>query len=195
VTCGIRYEVEGLENDLDTPVIYFCKHESTWETLAMQQILPPHVWILKRNLLWVPLFGWGLASLNPIAINRASGHRAVNQIAKLGKARLDRGQRVMIFPEGTRMPAGTQRKFGIGGGVLAEKSGYPVVPVAHNAGSFWPKRGFLKKPGTIKVVIGPAISPQGKSAAQVNAEAEAWMQTTMERITGAPITLVERRHK
>lgn len=195
VTCNVNYEVEGQENVPTTPVIYFCKHESTWETLAMQEILPPHVWILKRNLLWIPLFGWGLASLNPIAINRSSGHRAVKQIAEEGKRRLERGQSIMIFPEGTRMPAGTQRKFGIGGAVLAEKSGYPVVPVAQNAGDFWPKRGFMKQPGTVKVVIGKPISTEGKTAAAINAEAEAWMQSTMERISGTPITIVERRKK
>lgn len=193
VTCGVRYEVEGQENIPDKSVIVFCKHESTWETMAMQQILPPHVWILKRELLWLPLFGWGLASLNPIAINRASGHRAVKQIAEQGKQRLDNGRWVMIFPEGTRMPAGTQRKFGIGGAVLAEKSGYPVLPVAHNAGSYWPKRGFLKKPGTIKVVIGPLIESQGKDPASINAEAEAWMKSTMERISGHEITIVSRK--
>lgn len=193
LTCNIRYEVEGEENIPDKPHIIFCKHESTWETLAMQQILPPHVWILKRNLLWIPLFGWGLASLNPIAIDRSSGRRAVKQIIEQGQQRLDNNRWVMIFPEGTRMPAGTQRKFGIGGAVLAEKTGYDVLPVAHNAGAFWPKRGFLKKPGTVKVVIGKPIEVQGKDAATINAEAEAWMQSTMQRITGSEIKIISRK--
>jgi 1-acyl-sn-glycerol-3-phosphate acyltransferase len=193
VTCNICYEVEGEENIPDQPQIIFCKHESTWETMAMQQILPPHVWILKQQLLLIPLFGWGLASLNPIAINRSSGRRAVKEIIQKGQQRLDNGRWVMIFPEGTRMPAGTQRKFGIGGAVLAEKTGYNVLPVAHNAGSYWPKRGFLKKPGTIKVVIGKPIQVQGKDAGQINQEAEAWMKATMERISGSEIKVVSRK--
>ncbi|MBD3669611.1 MAG: 1-acyl-sn-glycerol-3-phosphate acyltransferase [Gammaproteobacteria bacterium] len=194
VACGVRYEVEGLDNikAQDVAIIYV-KHESTWETYAMQRFFPPHAWILKRSLLLIPLFGWGLASLRPIAIDRSSGHRAVNQIVEGGIKRLESGQWVMVFPEGTRVPNGKMKKFGIGGGVLAEKSGHPVIPVAHNAGAYWPRGSFIKYPGTIKVVIGEPIQTQGKSAADITREAEEWMRQTMERVNGQPIELMARK--
>jgi 1-acyl-sn-glycerol-3-phosphate acyltransferase len=194
ITCGVHYHIEGLDNiPSDQAAIIYVKHESTWETFAMQKFFPPHAWILKRTLLFIPLFGWGLASLKPIAINRGSGHKAVNQIVEKGTQKLKEGQWVMVFPEGTRVPNGTMKKFGIGGAALAEKSGYPIVPVAHNAGAHWPRGSFIKYPGAIKIVIGPPIPTQGKSASQINKEAEAWMQTTMERINGAPLKLLARK--
>ena len=194
VTCGVHYEVEGLHNiPNDHAAIIYVKHESTWETYAMQKFFPPHAWILKRTLLFIPLFGWGLASLKPIAIDRGSGHKAVTQIVEKGTKKLDEGQWVMVFPEGTRVKNGTMKRFGIGGAALAEKSGYPIIPVAHNAGAHWPRGSFIKYPGTIKIVIGAPIPTQGKTASQINKEAEAWMLATMERINGAPLTLLARK--
>jgi 1-acyl-sn-glycerol-3-phosphate acyltransferase len=194
VTCGVHYQVEGLDNiPSDRAAIIYVKHESTWETFAMQKFFPPHAWILKRTLLFIPLFGWGLASLKPIAINRGSGHKAVNQIVEKGTQKLKEGQWVMVFPEGTRVPNGSLKKFGIGGAALAEKSGFPIVPVAHNAGAHWPRGSFIKYPGTIHIVIGKPIPTQGKSASQINKEAEAWMKATMERINGAPLKLLARK--
>lgn len=188
VTCGIDYRVEGRENIPEGPAIVFSKHQSTWETLALQQIFPPQVWVLKRELMWLPLFGWTMATLKPIAIDRSAGRKAVNKIVEIGTRRLHSGLWVVIFPEGTRVPPGETRRYGIGGAVLAEKSGYPVVPVAHNAGEFWPRRAFLKRPGTIRVVIGPPIESKGRTAAEINRLAREWIEQAMGRIARASTT-------
>jgi len=177
--CGLRYHVEGREHLPKRTAIILAKHQSTWETFAFQGLFPPQVWVLKHELLWVPLFGWALKLLDPIAIDRGSGRKAVQQIIDQGRQRLESGRWVVVFPEGTRVAPGHQRRFGIGGSVLAAETGHPVVPVAHDAGHYWPRRGFIKKPGTIRVVIGPAIDSRGKTADQINAEAEAWMKETM----------------
>jgi 1-acyl-sn-glycerol-3-phosphate acyltransferase len=188
--CGLRYHVEGREHLPRQTAIILAKHQSTWETFAFQQIFPPQVWVLKRELLWVPLFGWALALLQPIAINRGAGRKAVQQIIDQGRQRLDSGRWVVVFPEGTRVAPGHQRRFGIGGAALAAGTGHPVVPVAHNAGHYWPRRGFLKKPGTIRVVIGAPIDSRGKSAEEINRLVETWMHDTMARIEGrAPAAL------
>ena len=183
VLCGVNYRVRGTENLPDGAGILFSKHQSTWETYALQLFFPPQVWVLKRELMWVPFFGWGLAMLKPISIDRSSGRKAIKEIIKQGKDRLDAGIWVTIFPEGTRVAPGQVKRWGMGGAILAEKAGYPVVPVAHNAGEFWARRVFLKKPGTIDVVIGPPIETRGKKAAEINAEAEAWMRKTMAEIS------------
>ncbi|MDH4133226.1 MAG: 1-acyl-sn-glycerol-3-phosphate acyltransferase [Gammaproteobacteria bacterium] len=181
--CGIRYRVEGREHlPRKQTAILFSNHQSSWETLAFQQIFPPQVWVLKRELLWVPFFGWGLAMLEPIAINRGAGRNAVRQIVEQGRARLESGRWVVVFPEGTRVSPGHHKRFGVGGAVLAAETGHPVVPVAHNAGVFWPRRGFLKKPGVIRVVIGPTIHTHGKSAEEINREAEHWIRAAMDKI-------------
>ncbi len=180
--CGLRYRVEGREHLPKLPAIIISKHQSSWETLAYQQIFPPHVWVLKRELLWVPFFGWGLAMTQPIAIDRGSGRQAVEQIIGQGRQRLETGRWVVVFPEGTRVAPGQRRRFGLGGAVLASATGYPVVPVAHNAGSFWPRRGFIKKPGTIRVVIGPVIETRGKTPEQINRETQAWIEHEMQRL-------------
>ncbi len=182
--CSLDYRVEGREHLPKGPAIIISKHQSTWETLAYQQIFPPQVWVLKRELLWVPFFGWGLAMTQPIAIARGSGRRAIEQIVQQGRQRLDTGRWVVVFPEGTRVAPGQQRRYGLGGAVLASETGYPVVPVAHNAGSYWPRRGFVKKPGTIRVVIGPAIETHGKTPEQINAQAQEWIEDQMQRLEG-----------
>ena len=143
-TCGIRYRIIGKENIPETPGIILSKHQSAWETLAFQQIFPPQVWVLKRELLRIPFFGWGLAMTSPIAINRSAGREALKQMVAQGKDRLKKGFCVVIFPEGTRMPPGKRGKYHIGGAWLAVHTGSVVVPVAHNAGEHWPKNGFLK---------------------------------------------------
>ncbi len=183
VLCGIKYQVRGGENIPAGPAIILSKHQSTWETYALQLFFPPQVWVLKRELMWLPFFGWGMASLKPIAIDRGSGRKAINQIIEKGKQRLDAGIWVTIFPEGTRIAPGQYKRWGIGGAVLAESSGYPVIPVAHNAGEFWGRRSFLKKPGTIQVVIGPPIEAKGLKATEINQKAENWMKTTMAEIS------------
>lgn len=178
LTCGISYEVEGIENLPARPSVIMAKHQSTWETLAFEFLFPPHVWVLKRELLWVPLFGWAMAMSLPIAIDRRSGKKAVQQVIEQGTQRLRDGFWVMVFPEGTRVAPGEQRRFGIGGAALAQASGAPVVPVAHNAGSVWPRRQFLKRPGRVRIVIGRPIESAGRSAEDIRREAERWVHDT-----------------
>jgi 1-acyl-sn-glycerol-3-phosphate acyltransferase len=182
-TCGLRHEIRGLDNIPPDTCIVFSKHQSTWETFALQVIFPHQIWVAKRELLWVPFFGWALALMKPIALNRGSGRAAVEQLVKQGKQRLDEGLWVILFPEGTRVAPGKKGRYKIGGAVLAEQSGYPVIPVAHNAGEFWPRRSFIKRPGTIQVRIGPPIPSKGKSAQQLMQEASAWIESNMAEIT------------
>lgn len=184
--CKLRYEVEGRENIPAGTGIIFCKHQSTWETLALQCIFPPHTWVLKRELLRIPFFGWGLAVLDPVAIDRGAGSKALRQLVDQGTERLQAGTWLVIFPEGTRVAPGYRRRFFSGGAMLAQKSGFPVVPVAHNAGEFWPRHGFLKRPGVIRLVIGAPITTDGRKSSEINAAAEQWIAETMTRITGKP---------
>jgi len=181
---GIRYHVVGREHLPKGAAIVLAKHQSTWETIAFQVILPPQVWVLKRELMWIPLFGWALAMVKPIAINRGAGRKAVEQVISQGRQRLEDGFWVIVFPEGTRVAPGQRRRYGIGGAILAAETGYPVVPIAHNAGSFWPRRRILKTPGTVQVVIGPVIETAGKSAQQITAEAEHWIEAEVARLEG-----------
>jgi len=176
LACGLYYRVEGGENIPPGPAIIFCKHQSAWETLALQNVFPHQVWLLKRELLWIPFFGWGLAMLQPIAIDRGAGARAVTQLVEQGRRHLQAGRWVVIFPEGTRVAPGTTGRYAIGGAILAERSGYAVVPVAHNAGEFWPRRGFLKRPGTIVMSIGPVIESKGLAAEEIRDRAKDWIE-------------------
>jgi 1-acyl-sn-glycerol-3-phosphate acyltransferase len=159
--------------------VILSKHQSAWETIVFQQIFPPLSFVLKKNLLYIPFFGWGLALFSPIAIDRGAGREALKQIETQGKQRLKDGFWVLIFPEGTRMPPGESGNFQVGGAWLAGKAGVPVLPVAHNAGRFWPKNGFRKYPGEIVVRIGPPIQTAGRKATQVMAESEAWIKQAM----------------
>ncbi len=168
--CGLKYVVEGRERIPAGNHIVMSNHSSAWETVAQFLIFPPQVWVLKRELLWIPFVGWGLKLLRPIAINRGEGHRAVNQVIDQGKARLRDGLWIIIFPEGTRVIAGETRRFGVSGALLAIASGKSVVPLSHNAGKFWARRGFLKKPGTIRVLIGEPIESAGKNPRDLNEE-------------------------
>jgi 1-acyl-sn-glycerol-3-phosphate acyltransferase len=193
--CGISFIVEGQENIPEEPCVIMCKHQSTWETLALQAIFPPQVWVLKRELLWIPFFGWGLAALNPIAIDRSAGRKALQQVIEQGKVRLQSGAWVVIFPEGTRIASGFMGRFGIGGARLAVEAGVSVVPVAHDAGKVWPRHGFLKTPGVIKIIIGAKITTQDKLAAEINKEAYHWMEGQMTRLEGKRPTPIERGDK
>lgn len=183
VTCRLDHEVQGKEHLGSTPAIVFSKHQSTWETIALQQFFPPLVWVAKHELIWIPFFGWGLVLMKCIHIRRGTGRAAVRQLVNQGRARLEEGLWVVIFPEGTRIPPGRKGRYRIGGAVLAEQTGYPIIPVAHNAGEFWPRRSFLKRPGTIQVRIGAPIQPAGKSAQQILDEAEGWIEARMAEIT------------
>ena len=183
-TCGIRCEVEGLEHVPAEPAVVLAKHESAWETLALQRYFAPQVWVLKRELLRIPFFGWGLATLRPIAIDRGAALDAFEQMLAQGRERLADGCWVVVFPEGTRTPPGARRQFKKGGARLAVHTGRPVVPVAHNAGDCWPRNSFCKFPGTIRVVIGEPIETAGQSALEVNRIAEQWIHDTLDRIRG-----------
>ena len=183
--CGLKYTVHGKENIPTGNGIVFCKHQSAWETLALQKIFPPQVWLLKRELLWIPFFGWGLALLDPIAIKRSQGSKALRQLLEQGTQRLNTGKWVIIFPEGTRVAPGQKKQYQKGGAILAEHSGYPVIPVAHNAGEYWPRRGFAKRPGNIHVIIGPPIETKGRKSGEINQLAEQWIEGAMDKISAS----------
>jgi len=184
VICGINYKVEGFENIPNEPCIIMCKHQSAWETLALQVVFPQQVWVLKRELLWIPFFGWGLAALNPIAIDRGAGRKALNQVVEQGIERLAAGSFIVIFPEGTRVATGHMGRFGIGGAKLAVEAKTNVIPVAHDAGKAWPKNSFIKKPAEIKMIIGEKIHVQDMTAAEVNKHVYQWMDTQMTQLEG-----------
>jgi 1-acyl-sn-glycerol-3-phosphate acyltransferase len=182
VICGVRARVLGYENLPDSPVVMLPKHQSAWETLAFQQIFPPQVHVLKRELLWLPFFGWGLALMSPIPIDRGRGLSALRQIARRGKRRLEQGFWVVVFPEGTRVAPGRRRKYQMGGAWLAAHAGATVVPVAHNAGRCWPRNSFLKYPGRVTVRIGPPIESAGRDPGTINAEVEQWIETQQQTL-------------
>ncbi|CAI8814958.1 1-acyl-sn-glycerol-3-phosphate acyltransferase [Methylocaldum szegediense] len=182
--CGLKYEVQGLENIPERNGIILCKHQSAWETLALQAMFPPLVFILKRELLRIPVWGWAMATLQPIAINRQAKTAALKQILRDGEERLKNGLWVVIFPEGTRVAPGQKGRYGPSGGLLAQRVGCPVVPVAHNAGEYWARRAFLKFPGIIQVRIGPPIEPATLSAAEITHQAEQWIESQMAKISG-----------
>jgi len=183
--CGVRYRVIGRDNLPDSPCIVLSKHQSAWETLAYQVILPPQVWVLKRELLRVPFFGWGLAMMSPIAIDRGSATRALKQTLEQGQSRLSEGWWIVIFPEGTRTAPGERGRYHLGGAWLACKTGAPVVPIAHNAGSVWGRNAFIKYPGTITVSIGPAIQPDGLDPGDLNRKAEDWIENEVAHLGSA----------
>ncbi len=174
--CGIRWQVEGREHLPARPAVILSKHQSAWETIAFQLIFPPQAYLLKRELLWIPFFGWALALMSPIAIDRAKGRAALRQLAARGAERLAQGFWIVIFPEGTRTAPGRRRKYQLGGAWLAARTGAPVVPVAHNAGLLWPRNGFLKRPGLVTVRIGPAIDSTDREPEAINRLAETWIE-------------------
>ena len=175
--CGLGFRIEGAENVPATPAVVLMKHSSAYETIMQMLLFPAQCWVLKRELIWAPFFGWALAALSPIAINRGSGHGAVSQVVEQGRAQLARGRMVMIFPEGTRMPPGQTRRYGISGTLLAQKAGCLVVPVAHNAGDFWPRRGLRKRAGTVVFRIGPAMDPSGLDPRVFNERVQQWIES------------------
>ena len=180
--CGIRYRVLGAEHIPSEPCIILAKHQSAWETLAFQRIFPPQVWVVKRELLWVPFFGWGLAMLSPIAIDRAAGARALRQTLEQGRDRLNQGFCIVIFPEGTRVAPGARGTYHAGGAWLAAQTGVRVVPVAHDSGRCWGRKAFLKYPGMITVSIGEPLATGSANVADINASVERWIEEEMERI-------------
>ena len=184
ICCNITYEIKGKDNIPGKPCIVMSKHQSAFETLALQQIFIPQVWILKKELLQIPIYGWGLASMQPIAINRDSTIKSFRQIADQGCERLQKGYWVIIFPEGTRVAPNKKKKYLPGGGMLAEKSGAQVVPVAHNAGRLWSRNSMIKKPGLITIKIGPVIESENKSAKEITDEVENWIEKEVGELPG-----------
>lgn len=182
VICGIRYRILGSEHIPRDACVILANHQSAWETLAFQAIFPPQVWVVKRELLWIPFFGWGLAMLSPIAIDRGAGARALRQTLEQGRQRLGQGFCIVIFPEGTRVAPGTQGSFHAGGAWLAIQAGVPVLPVAHDSGRLWGRNAFLKRPGLITVSIGPAIPTSGAEAEELMDRVERWIQNEVRRI-------------
>jgi 1-acyl-sn-glycerol-3-phosphate acyltransferase len=179
--CGIRYRVVGAENIPENPCIILAKHQSAWETMGFQLIFPPQVWVLKKELLRVPFFGWGLAMLSPIAIDRSSRRQALQQLVEQGQQRLAAGFFIVIFPEGTRIAPGKRGKYRAGGARLAVQTGTPVLPVAHNAGLCWGKNAFLKYPGLVTVSIGPLIQADG-DAESLARRVEDWIENEMQHL-------------
>jgi len=180
--CRLSYSVAGLEHFTGAGSVILMKHSSTWETLAQIKIFPRQTWVLKHELLWIPIFGWALRFFRPIAIDRKGGAAAVQEVLEQGRSRLAEGLCVVIFPEGTRMPVGQTRRYGLSGALLAAAAGKPVVPVAHNAGYFWPRRGWLKRPGVVRVVVGEPIPTAGRDARQINDDVQRWIEAQVARL-------------
>ncbi len=186
IFCGLRYQLEGQENLPAEPCVVLIKHSSAYETFVQFLILPRQSWVLKRELMWVPFLGWALATMKPIAINRNAGGSAVEQVIEQGKARLAEGLWVNIFPEGTRLPMGETRRYGMSGTLLAQRDNKLILPIAHNAGDFWPRRGLHKRPGTVRFVMGPVVDPAGRNVREVNAEIQTWMENTVAELRATP---------
>jgi len=184
--CGLKYVVEGQENLPQEPFISLWKHSSAWETMAQMFVVPTASWSLKREVIWIPVIGWAVSTYKPIAINRSAGHSAVNQVISQGRERLKAGMGVIVYPEGTRVAPGQTRKYGISGALLATETGTLVVPIAHNSGYFWPRNSIIKRPGLIRVVIGPPIDPKGLTARQVNERAQQWIEAKVAEIVARP---------
>lgn len=183
ITCGIRYDIQGLENIPAHPVVALSTHQSTWETVFLYYALSPVCPILKKELLKIPFWGWAMSLQKPIAIDRSKPREAARSLLIQGKARLQDGLSVVIFPEGTRSKAGTVKSFSKGGAMLAVNANTPALPIIHNAGVCWPARTMLKNPGVIRVLIGEPIGVEGKTALQITDEYSQWVQSNMNIIT------------
>ena len=181
--CGLDYEIEGLENIPEKGFIVMSRHSSTWETIVIQKFFRPMVWVVKRELTWIPFFGWALKAMNAIALNRGTGRKAINQLVTESRAHMDRGRILMLFPEGTRVPPGERKPFKLGGAIVSQQTGYAVLPIAHNAGEFWPRHSWIKWPGKIRMVIGKPIDPEGKTPEQIIREVGDWITAECERIS------------
>jgi len=184
VVCGIDYRIKGWENLPDTPAVLLCKHQSAWETIFMIAAMPrPLVYVFKREILWIPFFGWGMALLRMIPINRSQGKNAFQQVVRRGRERLADGQWIIMFPEGTRIPVGKKGKYKSGGSRLAIETNTAVVPIALNSGECWPKNSFLKVPGVVTVSVGKPISPENHTPETLMQEVENWIESEMRVIS------------
>jgi len=192
VTCGLRYQVIGKDNLSDLknePIVILSKHQCAWETFFLQGLFWPASTILKKELLKIPFFGWGLAALRPIAIDRSNPREALRQVKQQGVERLKDGVNLILFPEGTRVPIGERVKYARSGADIAKESGATIVPVCHNAGQYWGVDGnkFLKRPGLITVVIGEPIPSAGINTKEVISDVETWIESTLDDIVAGKI--------
>lgn len=185
--CALGHSVRGLENLPADNSIILMKHSSTWETIAQLVLFPNQTWVMKRELIWAPILGWALFLLKPIAIDRGGGRNAVEQVIQKGQQRLKEGLWIVIFPEGTRVPIGESRRYGLSGALLAQAAGKPIVPIAHDAGRYWPRRGLVKKPGTVQVVIGKPIPTDGRDPRELTGEVQAWIEAEIDAMTKANV--------
>ena len=181
--CGLKYRVEGLENIPEHGFIVMSKHSSTWETIALQKFFAPMVWVVKRELTQIPLFGWGLKAMNAIALDRGTGRKAINQLIGASRKRMNEGRILMLFPEGTRVLPKQVKPFKLGGAVISQQTGFAVLPIAHNAGEFWPRHSWIKWPGTVRVVIGKPIEPASKTPEQIIDEVKDWITDKTDEIS------------
>ena len=179
ITCNIKVKITGRENIPPGACVILCNHQSSWESYYLQWLLQPASFVLKRELLWIPFFGWSLALLHPIAIKRSNPASAIRHIFKQGALRLEEGLKVVIYPEGTRMPPGALGKFKTGGAALAARAGVPILPVSHNAGEHWALNEFLKYPGTVCLNIGPTIDTSNNSARELTDTARSWIDRSL----------------
>ncbi|MFP6781758.1 MAG: lysophospholipid acyltransferase family protein [Gammaproteobacteria bacterium] len=182
ISCGLRANIRGTQNIPNQPCVIFCKHQSAWETMALQFVFPAHVQVVKRELLYVPFFGWGLACLNPIAINRSAGAAALRQVLRVGTQRIEQGWSVLLFPEGTRTRPNEKREYAPSAAALAIRAKCKVVPVAHNAGVFWSRNGFGKRSGEIQLEIGPAVDTTDRTAGEVTTLASSWVEKACDKM-------------
>lgn len=183
IFCGLKYQIEGLENIPEHGFIVMSKHSSTWEAIALQKFFDPMIWVVKRELIWIPLFGWALRAMNAIALNRGTGRKAINQLISESKQRMDQGRILMLFPEGTRVLPMQQKPFKMGGAIVSDKTGYAILPIAHNAGEFWPRHSWIKWPGTIRIVIGKPIDPESRNVDQIIGSVRDWINATCDDIS------------
>lgn len=184
--CGMKVVVEGEENIPSAASVIMIKHTTTLETYGHVPFFPPTAWVVKRELIWAPIFGWAIGLvLDPIAIKRSARGNAVKQVIRKGKEKLAHGVWVTIFPEGTRMPPGETRKYGVSGAALAKAADVMIVPVAHNAGDLWRRREFIKRPGTVRFCIGPPISARGRPPRDTNLVVQEWIENKMLEISTA----------
>jgi len=183
IFCRLFFKVEGEEHVPNDPFIIFAKHQSTWETLFLQRRFPGILYVAKRELTRIPFFGWALSTMKYVMIDRGGGRKAINQMIEQYTDRKSRNLSLVVFPEGTRKPVGAEPDYKIGGAVVAVETGTPVLPVAHNAGEFWPRHSFIKWPGQVSFAFGPVIHVEGKTPDQVRNEARDWIEHKMESIT------------
>lgn len=189
--CGIRCEIEGSENIPNNPdrgVVILSKHQSTWETMMLPTVIAPHVQVVKKELSYLPFFGWGLQLIQPIFIDRSKKTNALKQVMQQGENRLNRGVHVLVFPEGSRIPVGKRKQFSKSGAMLATRTGATVIPVAHNSGECWPNTDWVKRPGVIRLVIGKPIDPTDMKTAELNDQTEQWINEQVDRISTTPFS-------